>query len=191
MKNLNAVVPPRSAASYISYDDIPATKAKASWSVTPTTLRQPVRKQPRVANPYENAIALNGTDGQQMARLDSNSSDQEGWLVLTTWEEVATNDTVGMANPSANYPATGPQAGSDQSGPDRAGSDGAGSDGAYSDQAASVDAAPGTASLPQAEPQPAQQIRVTRVIFRVVPASFVSPAPHVARTRDGWLVLQL
>jgi len=39
--------------------------------------------------------------------------------------------------------------------------------------------------------QPASQITVTRMVFRVVPTSFRSSAPTAVRTRDGWLVIQM
>ena len=35
------------------------------------------------------------------------------------------------------------------------------------------------------------QIRVTRMVFRVIPAGFVSSSPTAIRTRDGWLVIQM
>lgn len=40
-------------------------------------------------------------------------------------------------------------------------------------------------------PAPERQIRVTRMVFRVVPASFVSPSPTAVQTSDGWLVIQM
>lgn len=57
-------------------------------------------------------------------------------------------------------------------------------------------AAAGEASAQQsagmgATPDPTSQITVTRMVFRVVPASFRSSTPTAVRTRDGWLVIQM
>jgi hypothetical protein len=84
-------------------------------------------------------------------------SAQQGWLVLTTWEEVTstqaqveTADTQQTAAVSTDSPK----------------------------------------QIQPAQP-PAAEIRFTRVIFRVIPAGFVSSAPTAPKLRDGWLVLQL
>jgi beta-lactamase regulating signal transducer with metallopeptidase domain len=39
--------------------------------------------------------------------------------------------------------------------------------------------------------QQPSQIRVTHMIFRVIPAGFVTSSPTAIRTRDGWLVIQM
>ena len=43
----------------------------------------------------------------------------------------------------------------------------------------------------QDQAQQPSQIRVTRMVFRVIPAGFVSSSPTAIRTRDGWLVIQM
>jgi beta-lactamase regulating signal transducer with metallopeptidase domain len=81
---------------------------------------------------------------------------QSGWIVLTTWEEVA-------------------QAGDREAPPD-------------SPASSAQSPEQPNASEPVA---PQGQITVTRMVFRVIPASFVSPSPTAVRTRDGWLVIQM
>jgi beta-lactamase regulating signal transducer with metallopeptidase domain len=84
-------------------------------------------------------------------------SAQQGWLVLTTWEEVtSTQAQVETADTQQTV-------------------------------AVSTDS---PKQIQPAQP-PAAEIRFTRVIFRVIPAGFVSSAPTAAKLRDGWLVLQL
>jgi beta-lactamase regulating signal transducer with metallopeptidase domain len=185
MANLKAIVPARGASSYTTYDDIPASSAAKGWKPTPVTIRKAVparsgRSFEGTAVPPPNTMETATLDGQSPANSAVNSPEQGGWLVLTTWEEVATTESASstsnasnaMLNTSARNSADTEIAATDQ-----------------------------TAARPAQQPdqQVTQQIRVTRVIYRVVPASFVSPASDAARTRaairtrisDGWLVLQL
>jgi hypothetical protein len=86
----------------------------------------------------------------------------QGWLVLTAWEEVAAPDQTPDQNAKAEVPASTPS-----------------------------EDAPSQPSSPATPPAATSQIRVTRMVFRVVPASFVSPSPTTIRTSDGWLVIQM
>ena len=90
---------------------------------------------------------------------------QQSWIVFTTWEEVAVSNDPQI--PTANPGETPAAAQSDQ---------------------VSVQAATPAAAQDQQQPS---QIRVTRMIFRVIPAGFVSSSPTAIRTRDGWLVIQM
>ena len=83
------------------------------------------------------------------------------WVVFTTWEEVAVANDPQM--PAAN-PSQTPVAAPDQA---------------------------ATPATNQDQPQQSSQIRVTRMVFRVIPAGFVSSSPTAIRTRDGWLVIQM
>jgi beta-lactamase regulating signal transducer with metallopeptidase domain len=168
--NLRATVPARDAASYMTYNDIPASKPASGWKATPVTLRKVVpAHRNRDFGPSTRAAAqdisspMPSSGRDEQAESATGSAQQEGWLVLTTWEEVATAETASPSMIDASSRAT----------------------------EAELAAAPSK----QAGQQETQQIRVTRVVFRVLPASFVSPSPNVARTRatlrDGWLVLQL
>ena len=87
---------------------------------------------------------------------------ESGWVVFTTWEEVAVANTpqAPAASPT-QIPAT-----------------------TLPDQSIAP------AGTPDQTQQPTQ-IRVTRMVFRVIPAGFVSSSPTAIRTRDGWLVIQM
>ena len=87
-----------------------------------------------------------------------NAPQEQSWVVLTTWEEVA---------PSAL-------------------------DAAQSDQA-SVSSSDPAAEQPAKKfsQQHAGQVKVTQLIFRVVPASSPSHSPTAIPVRGGWLVIQL
>jgi hypothetical protein len=98
-----------------------------------------------------------------------NAPQEQSWIVLTTWEEVA---------PSALDRAQSDQV-SDQI------SDLASV--SSSDQATNNTDQPAK-KLPQ---QHAGQVKVTQLIFRVVPASSPSHSPTAIPVRGGWLVIQL
>jgi beta-lactamase regulating signal transducer with metallopeptidase domain len=100
-------------------------------------------------------LAAGNTPRQVLLKAETpDQSAQPGWIVLTTWEEVA---VAGNQDASLESPA-------------------------------SVPPVPEEANAPA----PAQShITVTRMVFRVAPASFVSPSPTAVRTRDGWLVIQM
>ena len=50
---------------------------------------------------------------------------------------------------------------------------------------------PANSTSAQPTGQPASQIIVTRLIFRIVPASSLSAQPSSAPMRSGWFVIQL
>jgi beta-lactamase regulating signal transducer with metallopeptidase domain len=91
---------------------------------------------------------------------------EQSWIVLTTWEEVAVSDK--FQAPAADSDGSHALAPADQSGNQTS-----------------------TPATTQDQAQQPSQIRVTRMVFRVIPAGFVSSSPTAVRTRDGWLVIQM
>jgi hypothetical protein len=79
---------------------------------------------------------------------------EQSWIVLTTWEEI---DTTGLGA-------------------------------VQSDTAVDQPVGQPTEKLPK---QPASQVKVTQLIFRVIPASSKSHTPTAVPVRGGWLVIQL
>lgn len=157
MSNVRAIVPVRDQFTASIQGDIPVQPSTArSATVRNTGIRQP-SSNPR--QPLQAATTL-------VASAPTQETEQQGWLVMTTWEEVVTSNA---STPAANQDGEIADLSSASSSPDN------------------ISNAPNSG----APKQPAAEIRVTRMIFRVVPASFVSQSPTVARTRDGWLILQL
>lgn len=94
------------------------------------------------------------------ASLPAQEQQAQGWIVLTTWEEV---DTVAASGALQ-------------------------SDTLQSDLAADQQSGQTTGKPTQ---QPAGQLKVTQLIFKVVPASSKFHTPTAVRVRGGWLVIQL
>jgi beta-lactamase regulating signal transducer with metallopeptidase domain len=116
----------------------------------------------------EPAPRLAHTPRQTMLKAEhpsASSAPEQSWIVFTTWEEVAA---------SSPNPTPGADFGESQAAP--------------VEQAVT----PAAAENPgQNQIQQPGQIKVTRMIFRVIPAGFVTSSPTAYRTRDGWLVIQM
>jgi beta-lactamase regulating signal transducer with metallopeptidase domain len=99
------------------------------------------------------------------------SGQEQSWIVLTTWEEVsssgqaavqATDSAGALESAITNQPAN-----------------------------AGVRVIPAVQASDKGPAQPSRQLKITRVIFRVVPASSVSNSPTALPVRGGWWVIQL
>lgn len=148
MTNLRATVP---------NNPIPPAYSDAWATGTPHTAAQKLAASP--------APRLAQTPRETLLKAEvpaTTPAPESGWVVFTTWEEVAVTDNplVPAANPGES-PVTAP-----------------------ADQAKAPAAT-------QDQPQQPSQIRVTRMVFRVIPAGFVPSSPTAIRTRDGWLVIQM
>jgi len=143
MTEVRATLPPQAYP--------PANVAALAASSARTLASQPTPRLTPNAAPRQVLLKAENPDQSQ----------PQGWLVLTTWEEVSANQDA-----QADIPASAPAVGA-------------------SSQPTAAETTPAT------PPAASSQIRVTRVVFRVVPASFVSPSPTAIRTRDGWLVIQM
>ena len=99
------------------------------------------------------------------------SSQEQSWIVLTTWEEVSSST---QAAPQSTD-STGAQ------------------EPAIADQPADkgVHATLAVQTSDETAIQPSRQLKVTRLILRVVPASSVSNSPTALPVRGGWWVIQL
>ncbi len=106
---------------------------------------------------------------KNVAAANEPMSDQQQWLVLTTWESVQTTGQE-TAKQGGNLRA-------DYDAPASASDDGS--------------ARPTQQASQQAGQQPMNQITVTRLIVRVIPASEKNQQSTLQAIRDGWLVLQL
>ncbi|HEX4321412.1 MAG TPA: M56 family metallopeptidase [Acidobacteriaceae bacterium] len=99
------------------------------------------------------------------------SGPEQSWIVLTTWEEVSSPAQAAVSSTDStdtSEPATANQ-------PVNKG----------------VHAVPAVQALDKTTVQSSHQLKVTRVIFRVVPASSVSNSPTAVPVRGGWWVIQL
>jgi hypothetical protein len=91
----------------------------------------------------------------------SSSNQAEQWIVLTTWEQVP-------AKPAASATA------------------------ARTQDSPAQDATPIQSANIDTVPQPtAYRTTVTRLVMRIVPASFVTPTSPASPTRSGWIFFQL
>jgi beta-lactamase regulating signal transducer with metallopeptidase domain len=105
--------------------------------------RRPAQPRPALrqsAEPVAQELALS------TMQPEADSTQAQGWVVLTTWEQV---DSLNQSNPSNEEPAE------------------------------------------NATAQPAGQLTVTRLIFRILPASSVSKSPAMLPVRSSWFVIQL
>jgi beta-lactamase regulating signal transducer with metallopeptidase domain len=94
------------------------------------------------------------TQGTEQASVAAQEPQEQSWIVLTTWEEVAT-----------------PNQGAVQS-----------------DTAADQ---PGAHATDSVREKPAEQLKVTQLVFKVIPANSKSQSPLAVPIRGGWLVIQL
>jgi hypothetical protein len=139
----------------------------------------PARKAAALASPR--SLISNSQQQVLQAELMNSAADtvvnsaqsgqEQSWIVLTTWEEVSSpvqaavqsTDPTGTLEPAtANQPA-------------------------YK----GVRVIPAVQASDKTAVQPSHQLKVTRVIFRVVPASSVSNSPTALPVRGGWWVIQL
>jgi hypothetical protein len=96
-----------------------------------------------------------------VARASADPGDVQQWVVLTEWEQVQTTSRRGPL--TSDYDAQ-------QSG----------------------DAATnGDAKAPAPTDQVTNQVTITRLILRVIPASSLSTQPAMEQFRSGWFVFQL
>ena len=155
--------PERSASAYMT--EVKATLPIPSnppanfeaWT-RPSARKLASQPSPRMtpnASPRQGLLQAEALDQAQTQAQAQAQAQPQGWLVLTTWEEVP---VPASSNAQPEVPASTPAVAT----PDR----------------------------PAAAPA-SSQIRVTQMVFRVIPASFASPSPTAIRTRDGWLVIQM
>jgi beta-lactamase regulating signal transducer with metallopeptidase domain len=164
--------------------DIKATKPSpfqsrpaASHGPCRSVADSPARKAAAQASPRNLAPAVEQQIQAELmnspadAVVNSTQSGQEqSWIVLTTWEEVSSPaqaaqvpDFTGAPEPAtANQPAN-----------------------------TGVHVVPAVQTSGKPAAQLSHQLKVTRVIFRVVPASSVSNSPTAVPVRSGWWVIQL
>jgi beta-lactamase regulating signal transducer with metallopeptidase domain len=175
-------------AAYYPDRNVRAVPAMMKWKAAKVSSQRAIaqgnalNQGDRVARgvePQNGVRAMNTTfvesDSQRVAKVanwrnkfaaaNEPKNDQQQWFVLTTWESVQT---------------TGQQMAKQGNGVS-----------ADYDVPANVNEDGSTRPAQQAGQQPTNQITVTRLIVRVIPASEKNQQSTLQAIRDGWLVLQL
>jgi bla regulator protein blaR1 len=175
MTQLKAIVPVRMGSAY-GPPFIAGARTRKSPAPKAILVRQPVTPESEQAssrmtayNAQQETIQPNET----MASADAVQDQTQGWIVLTTWEVVTA--------PAQNSGLISDQVAEDNSGQDSSIPGAIQDDPSHSESAADTF---GQRSLPATG-----QIRVTQVVFRVLPTR--SGLPAEAPVRASWLVIQL
>ncbi|WP_263354425.1 M56 family metallopeptidase [Acidicapsa acidisoli] len=159
MTQLKATMPVRDSDSFAETDSAPILDREANQTASTRKLSAlaPPGSLARTESSHEPSQELLKAQIPDSATSEPQKSQQQSWVVLTTWEEVD------FANASE-----APSIGTDGPQPDN------------------------TAGQPgnQANVKPTSQVTVTRLIFRVIPATSLTPAAAMP-VRGGWLVIQL
>jgi len=146
LMELKAAVPARLAVPHIYSDDFQQASIKTAAKKTTPEHSIPARASVSSRQaPRPDAL---------QAAVSAPEQEQQGWLVLTTWEEVSSSDQETAQADITDQPAV-----TDQASP--------------------------------ASDRRTTQMRVTQLVFRVVPASSVSTSPTAIPIRSSWFVIQL
>jgi beta-lactamase regulating signal transducer with metallopeptidase domain len=163
MTQLKATIPIRDSDSFAETDSAPildreadrtASTRKLSALASPGSL---ARTTPNYEPNHEPSQELLKAQIPDSATSEPQKSQQQSWVVLTTWEEVDFANASEAPNSSTDGPRSDNTAGQ-----------------------------PGN----QAKVKPTSQVTVTRLVFRVIPATSLTPAAAMP-VRGGWLVIQL